>query len=195
MHAALLLAALTLAGPPVEPSPEAKPFSHWWNGTGMMAIGGTLKGLGFAAGVWGIVTDNPVPLAVLSIAPSWVGGNMMVIGAWMWGRHQAAYRAEDLSFRVRPARRIGWSLAGLGGAAMVGATIGLTLMPFYGDPHSSFGGPLYPGLYAASNITFVTAPLLIGVGASALTWSDTYSRARTPRVEIQPTAGGLSVRF
>jgi len=89
---------------------------------------------------------------------------------------------------------VGWSLVGGGAALFVGSGVALALWPF--GPTYDDGAPaLHPGAFAAVGSLFVLAPLLIGAGSSAVTWSSAHADARARRVELRPTVGGLSLRF
>jgi len=165
---------MTWAGPPPEPtlSPALAPAAPWTvpkvlgppkrstTGTGLLAVGGSLKVLGLGVGISGIALGRGGPavlLLLVSIVPSTLGGGLLVTGSWLRGRHQGWDATRDLSLRARSARRVGWPSFGVGLGLLVGTGV--------------------------------------AIGASALTWSTTYGRARGYRLELQPTAGGLRLRF
>lgn len=193
MHLGALIIALTLSGPP--PEPTGRPPERWANGSGLLAVGGTLKVLSLAGGITGAVIGGPGLIFELwSVAPSAIGGAMLVGGSWMRGRHAGWYGENDLSHRVRPARTAGWALVGTGGALLLGSSVAIGLWPF--DPVYDDGGVArHPGAFAAVQAAFLLAPLLIGAGSSAVAWTKAYPRWRSYRVEIHPSIGGLGLRF
>jgi hypothetical protein len=74
---------------------------------------------------------------------------------------------------------------------LVGSSIALLAWPF--EPAFDDGAAArYPRAFATVGSIYVLAPLLIGAGSSTVTWAYSYSRFR---VEIQPTLGGLRLRF
>ena len=190
-----LLAALLAAQPPA-PAPRQDPPKSV-SGTGLLVVGGVSKALGFAGGITGVVLGGSPGafVTLVSTVPSALGGGTMVAGAWLRGRHQAAYRVDDLGRRVRPARITGWTLVGIGAAMLVGGAVAYAVWPYY--PAVDEGAAArYPGAFAAVGAIYSVGPLLIGSGASAVAWSSSYARQRAgPRVVVEPTLGGLRLRF
>lgn len=161
-----------------------------------MAVGGSFKLLGLGAGITGIALGGSpgMLLTTGSLLPSAIGGGLLVTGSWLRARHQGWYDDRDYGHRVRSARRVGWALVGSGAALLVGSSVAFAVWPF--GPMVEEGAPaLYPRAFMAVGSLFVLAPLLIGAGSSAVTWSSTYPGWRARKLEIQPTVGGLSVRF
>lgn len=165
----------------------------------MLAVGGTVKLLSLGAGITGLALGPGGPadlLTVWSVLPSSViGGSLIVTGAWMRGRHDAWYGPDALA-RVRTTKTIGWSLIGSGATLLAGSSLAIALWPL-GTMYDDGSAVLYPKAYITVGVVYLIAPLLIGAGSGAVTWSASYSRSRAHKlqVQVQPTVGGLSLRF
>jgi hypothetical protein len=203
---ALVVALSVWSGPPAAsavaspiPEPVLGPPKRWANGSGLLAVGGTLEVLSLGAGISGIVLGGSpgLVLTAWSTLPSALGGGLLVTGSWLRGRHHAWYEepgAPDKLQRVRTARRVGWPLFGVGLGLLAGSSIALALWPFESCVDEGCAAR-HPAAFATVESAFVLAPLLISAGASALSWSASYSRARGHRFVLQPSLGGLRLRF
>jgi hypothetical protein len=201
------VAALGLWAVPPELPPPAelevvprheRPPSRWFNGSGAMAIGGTLQVLSLASGITGVSLRGAAAMAltVWSTVPLAAGGGLVVTGAWLRGRHQGWHDPRDLLARVRTTRRVGWSLMGVGLGLVVGSAVALALWPNDSYCATDEGcAARYPGARIAVESGLLLGPLMASSGASALVWGMSYAKARSRRVEVTPTLGGLSMRF
>lgn len=185
-----LIAALWL-GPPEAPGPP-----RWANGTGSMAVGATMQALSLGGGIAGVALGGSWGrgLTLFSALPSAVGGGMVITGAWLHGRQQGWYDARDLRVRTRTARRVGWSLFGVGLGLFAGGGAALLAWPLE-RPCFEGCAARYPEAMAVVGSGFLLGQLMVTSGSSAVAWSFAYSKARARRVEFTPTIGGMSMRF
>jgi hypothetical protein len=207
-----LVAALALWASPLEPPPpetveapatveaaprHERPPSHWLNGSGAMTTGGVIQALSLAGGITGISLRGApgMALTVWSTVPLAAGGGLVITGAWLRGRHQGWNDPRDLLARVRTTRRAGWSLMGLGLGLVVGSAVALLVLPSPYCAADEGCGARYPWPRIVVESGLLLGSLMASSGSGALLWGLSYSEARSRRVELTPTLGGLSLRF
>lgn len=162
-----------------------------------MVLGGTLQVLGLGGGITGAFLGGTPGrfIVMISTVPTAAGGGLVMMGAALRGRYQAWYDPRDLLARARTARRVGWSLMGVGLGLFVGSGIAVLAWPLESNCADEGCGLRYPKAFVAVGSGFLLGQLMISSSASALAWSFSYSEARARRVELTPTLGGLSMRF
>jgi hypothetical protein len=155
--------------------------------------------IGTAAGLAGVgIGGHIAPYVLLpsASAPLAVGMAMMFAGAGLRGRWEAWYVEDDKRSQARTARRVGWTLVGVGSALAVGGALALSFWPR--ESCTPRHGPCRPqafGGYLATAVGVGLTPPMFAGGGVAATWGESYRTWRNRRVRLYPGGGGFTLRF